>query len=550
MTGAMIPMPVEDPRAMAWFDTNDLGNAKRLDKLAKGLLLWVEEVGWVGYDGRRWSSRDGERMAIRLAHDVAHHIDAEALALESVVDRYDDGKTEWIPEEEFGKALPIGVVKDRAVALRKHAVKSGNASMTAGMLSQAKTPLSARLEDFDRDPLAFNALNGTLRFHFVEGGGWERRFAPHDPTDRIMQIANVVYDPEAKCPDWEARMVLVQPAADQRELLQCWYGYCLTALTSEQKWVTFQGRGGDGKSLTDDTISKLFGDYYRHAQVETFLQSGTQKSGSEHSSDLARLQGDIRLVICDEPPARSTWNGGRLKQVTGSTITCRPMNKTEIEYKARWKLIVEVNQLPAVPSDDDGFWRRVVPIPWSYQFDKGGAASQPFEELVAHFVDDEGSGILNWMIAGTLKWLETRRLPISTTATEFSLQYRASASPMGEWYMDCCDTSDPTAMTPSGELHASFKVYCEGAEIDPIPTPAKLGRWLRDKQHGEKKDRVGKRHRMGIRLKTIEERGRDAAPAPAAPPSAAAPAQSDGGVVGRAEPSTFSGGSARDELPD
>jgi hypothetical protein len=83
----------------------------------------------------------------------------------------------------------------------------------------------------------------------------------------------------------------------------------------------------------------------------------------------------------------------------------------------------------------------------------------PFEQLSAHFVRDEGSGILNWMIVGALKWLRTRRLPIlSKEAEAFGLSYRQSVSPMGEWYMDCCD-------------------------------------------HGEWKDRLGKRFRLGIALK-------------------------------------------------
>jgi putative DNA primase/helicase len=525
MSGAMIPMPVDDPLQSAWLDTNDLGNAERLVRLAKGQLLWVDDLGWVGYDGRRWSARDGERMATKLAHDVARHIDAEAMALNEIAEDV------AALERAFGWAVPVEVAKDRVIALRKHAVKSGNATATAAMLKQAQTLISARREEFDTDPLALNVANGTIRFAPAEGGGWEARHAPHDPTDRMMQMAAFVYDKDAACPDWRERMELVQPNREQRRLMQMVYGYILTGLTSEQKWFIFQGRGGDGKSLTNDVIARLMGDYYRHAGVETFLQSGTQKSGSEHSSDLARLQGDIRLVTCDEPTARSTWNGTRLKQVTGSLITCRAMHKAEIEYKAHWKLIVEVNPLPAVPTDDDGFWRRVVAIPWSYQFDKGGQASVPFEQLADHFVNDEGSGILNWMIAGALKWLETRRLPISEESATFTRQYRQSVSTMGEWYMECCEVGDREALTPSGDLYASFKQYCENAGAEKVPSQTALGRWLRDKQHEEKKDRTGKRLRKGIRL-------REGAPLSAAPDRADAPdpANPNSGVDGRGAP--------------
>jgi hypothetical protein len=40
------------------------------------------------------------------------------------------------------------------------------------MLNQAKTLIPAYREEFDRDPLIINLVNGTLRFVQDEGGGW------------------------------------------------------------------------------------------------------------------------------------------------------------------------------------------------------------------------------------------------------------------------------------------------------------------------------------------------------------------------------------------
>jgi putative DNA primase/helicase len=515
----MIPIPIDDPLQMAWFDRNDLGNAERLVCLAGRRLLWVEGVGWVAYDTRRWSAKEGDRRAREFAHDVARHIDREAAALDAIADDATAIKAAfpWFDGMDDGELR--GLVAERVIALRKHAVQSGDASRTNAMLAQAKTLISADREAFDQDAYAINVRNGTLRF-VHERGKWRARLDDHDPEDRIMQMADVVYDENAVSIEWVDRMKLVQASADQRELLQQAYGYSLTGLTSEQKWFLNQGKGGDGKSLTNEVIFRILGDYARHAGIESFLQ-GAQKSGSDHSSDMARLAGDVRFVLCEEPPENCTWNGQRLKQVTGSTVTARPMRETEIEYRPRWKLFVEVNPLPAVPNDDDGFWRRVVLIPWSFQFDKGAVAAEPFEMLRDRLLENS-SGILNWMIEGLLKWLETRRLPISAAATEAVENYRSTASPFGEWLTDRCDTSDREALTPSGALYDDFKLWCEAAGIEKPITQAAFGRKLRNRQHLEKKDGKGKRFRRGVRLLPAGAvNGGQSAPAAAAAGSAA-----------------------------
>lgn len=367
-----------------------------------------------------------------------------------------------------------------------------------------------------------------------------------------MQIAGVEYHKDAKAKRWTDRMKLVQPQKDQRDMLQQIYGYTLTGLISEQKWFLYQGKGGDGKSATNEVVSKMLGDYARHAAIQTFLE-GAQRSGSDHSSDLARLAGDIRFVLCEEPKVNSTWDGMRLKQVTGSTVTARAMREAEIEYKARWKLFIEVNPLPAVPNDDDGFWRRVVQVPWKFQFDKGSVASQPMEIIVAQMMD-EGAGILNWMIEGALKWLETRRLPISAASVEAVASYRRSTSTFGEWIDECCDTTDAEASTLASVLYASFKTFCEAAGVEKVETQTKFGRRLRDRQHLEGKDGKGNRTRKGIRLKPDGLGGALGAaagspPAGSAPAPAAGPADNHLGVGGRAtaQPSIFSGDDDDDE---
>lgn len=555
---AMIPIPIEDPLSMAWLDCNDLGNAERLVRLSRGLLRWVEkEEKWIAFDGRRWSMRDGDHLARQKAHDVARHIDAEATALAAIL-----GDARAL-SAKFGDWCTTELATERVIVLRKHALKSGNAAQTGAMLVQAREALRIDPDQFNTDPLAFNVRNGTLRFRREKGkdgkpGAWRiEHQKAHDPTDFITQLADVDFDPEADCPKWKSRFELAQPDAEQRAVLPLVYGMTLTGLVSDQAFYVFQGKGGDGKSTSNDVIGEILGDYFSHAPIATFLE-GPKKGGSEHRSDLVRLQGDIRMVLADEPKKSDTWDGSVLKQITGGKITARGFQKaTEETFTPRWKLFVECNPLPRAPSDDEGFKRRMKLYLWPFQFTKSAEGADPIDVVKAR-LRAEKSGILNWMIEGALRWLETRVIPEPAVMREALGNYWAAASPLTDWMGDYCDLSDRHATEPAADLHRHFCDWCERQGIDKPMNATSFGRALTERHIMRVKDGRGNIQRRGIRLRSeIEVEAAAAAAADEAARRAGlagaasghpAPLKRDAGPVDDA--GAFGGDFERDDLDD
>lgn len=512
-----------DPLRLAFLEQSDLGNAERLKALARGKLKWIEDLqAWAWFDGRRFDVERGSIHAQRLAHEVVRHIRIEAQALYELKARCEKGDAEAMDTltRIKGPKYSFEHLSDVARGLIKHSLRSGAASSCAGMLRQARSDLAALLEDFDRDPLAFNCGNGTLRFA-ERGGKWGVTFSPHDPADMLMQMAGVDYDPAADCPFWTERLELLTPDPEQLAALQPLYGYSLTGLTSDQAFYVHQGKGGDGKSATHQALAELHGDYYRHAGVKTFLQ-GAERGGAEHRSDLVRLRGDIRFVTCDEPKARSVWDGETIKQVTGSLITARGSGeRTEVTYRPRFKLHTECNNIPRAPSDDRGFRRRFKLYQWKVSLSDTPEGEMPIDAVLAR-LRAESSGILNWLIAGALQWLETRTIPQPKAMTEVLSDFWADSSPLLEWMGEWCDTSDPTALSYAKDLYSHFKQWCEDAGIENVPSSTIFGRTLRDKQFTKQKDSKGLVMRKGIRLLTEAERDALFAPSAAqapAPPS-------------------------------
>lgn len=508
-----------DPETLAWLPLNDSGNAERLAARSGGLLRWVdlgEGAGyWIGFDGQRWHRKAGEMAARRLAQAVPPAMREEARALAEAVKA--GRMPDWCTPE---------VAEERIKNLHQWCVKSGDKGRTDGMLAQARVMLAADEDEFDRDRLALNVRNGTLRFVQGAGGvassglasssravgqtaqGWHVRLDPHDPADMITRMAEVDYDPGAECPTWLARLAHLQPEPDQREMMRRIHGYALLGIRSEQKFILAQGRGGDGKTLSYAVIAAIMGDYYRHADVQSFLKGGT-KSGSDHSEDLARLAGDTRLVTCDEPERFATFNSKIIKQATGGgRMTVRALRQASVEVEVRWLLVMECNPLPKVPTSDDGFWRRCVPFQWPVQLRPAEQAAQPYDVLFGALMA-EASGILNWAIGGALDWLTERDLKPSARSAEVKEAYRNSSDPFGEWYRTRCATGAAEAMRElTADLHENFKAFCTeelGIDAAKVPGIRAFGSQLDERQHMSRKS-GGVMYRLGIRLLGASER--------------------------------------------
>ncbi|WP_408585936.1 phage/plasmid primase, P4 family [Novosphingobium sp.] len=511
MSDSLIPVPVDDPLSMAWFECNDYGNARRLVVLSKGLLRWVDDEFWVAFDGQRWSAREGSYRARQLAHEVSLHIHDEVAALGAVIGdpKNPDGQA---LVEKFGDWCTSERALDRLKLLSGHAIKSGNANQTDAMLKQAKDmpEMRAWSEEFDVDPLTYNVQNGTLRFRQDAQGRWRCQFRDgHDPADMLRQIANWTYDAKATCPMWLERLELVQPDVETRAVFARMYGQTLTGLTDCEEFYVHKGRGGDGKTKTHEILAHGHGDYYRDTSIKTFLQASIQKSGSEHRSDLVRLAGDIRMVVAPEPPPRSTWDGETIKTVTGGgMVTARGSGaRTEITFKPRWKLFVEVNPTPSMPSDDKGFRRRFRLVQWLVDLNTipGGFESPA---ALRERLWSEQAGVLNWLIAGCLEWLADRRVPVPEREAEALADFWATGNPLAEWMAEEADISDRDAETPSKVLFDAFKAWMERNEIEEDAVKkwnaTRFGRELGQRQIVGKKDRRGNKVRRGIRLRVTD----------------------------------------------
>ncbi len=490
MINGVVTMTTTPPAELAWRELNDSGNADRFVVHAAGRLVHVRDWGWVAYDDRRWSTEDGARLAQLKAMEVARGMRDEIEALAELA-----GGTAPLP-----RWLTREMLEERIVALRKHAVVSGNASRTTAMLDQAAAlaELNRHRDDFDVDPMVINTRNRTLRF--VEGEeGWRLTDAPHDPADLITRVCATDWEPGATNAMWDQVMADVLPDPAVRWFFQKLIGYVATGKTDEQIFVLLQGKGGDGKSTVINALRTVLGSYAVVGNVKTFL-SDANKGADGATPELVRFVGDTRLISLQEPKRGQALAEERVKQFTGgSPVTFRALYGAEGEFEPRGKVIMEVNARPRISGDDDGIWRRIIIILFPRQFKGAGRVKGMDAKLLAA----GRPGILNWVLDGVRGYL-SEGLEQPAAVSEAIEEYRRSANPFAEWMAARVDTGDPLALTLASALYADYKEWCEAEQVGERETmsQAKFGTALGDRQIMlGPKARDGKKQRRGAKLR-------------------------------------------------
>ena len=511
-SGAREASPAPSPERLAAFDLNDFGNAMRLILMAGGAidddgdvdptnarLLFLQGMGWIGFNGQFWDWLCGEDVARRTAHRTARAIRGLWEALKA----RDDG----MPFKDF----------------KKFADGAGSAGQTSAMLRQAQSYLTVTIEVFDRDPLAINCRNGTLKMRFdparPEGQRFRSWLAKHDPADRITRMAAVDYDADAAAPLFRRTVETSLPdevggwakgaGVEERAFFKRLLGYSATGRTEEQGFALCQGRGRDGKSTILDACREALGTYGVAASPDTFLEGG-MRSGSDAAPDLIALSGDTRLAVLSEPKRGAKFNEGLLKAWTsGSPISARDLHSKPINFRPKAKIIFECNAFPVARGDDDGIWRRVLTPQFRHQ-----VPEEAMDRLLPDKLrDGELPGILNWLVEGVGDWLERGKLDMPESLKRVLDDYRRSSSPFGDWLRERCVTGDDAKgeRTLSGDLYRDFKEWFEAQGFEKPMSARALGDALRDRQIGLMgKNAAGLKYRGPIRLKTSVELAQEA----------------------------------------
>lgn len=439
----------------------DIWNAKLFAQMYKGTALYCHIVKkWYVYDGQRWKPDDTGEI-VRKAKKTTKKI--FEIASQQKTDE---------SREKYSK----------------HAIKSQNKTRIDAMIQLAQSELPVTLKQFDKDIFLFNVENGTLDLR-------TGRLQPHSPNDFISKLAPVKYDSDAKAPLWIKFLDIIFSGNQKLiQYIQTAIGYSLTGDVRHDCLFIFYGEGCNGKTTFLVTIQQMMGDYARQMPPYLLIQ---QKHRS-HPTELMELKG-TRFMPGSEVEKDSVFDEVLVKKLTGGDhIKGRGMYQDFVEFEPTQKFFIAVNHLPRIYGNDEGIWRRIKVIPFDVRI-------TDVDEGYRMKLQDELSGILNWVLEGAVAWYNgdgknpTLKEPLDVIeATE---KYRGHVDILSLFILGRCEQG-PQSCVSSSEIYQAYLAWCSEYNYKSISQTA-FGRALSMRGFGKKKT-TGKTIRTGIALKQTE----------------------------------------------
>jgi P4 family phage/plasmid primase-like protien len=173
----------------------------------------------------------------------------------------------------------------------------------------------------------------------------------------------------------------ILPNKSVRDFFKIALSTCISGETKEEKLYILTGSGSNGKSLTVDLMIQALGNYYMSCPITMITRKRGQSNDA--SPEKVRMKGK-RFGVFQETDEGERINVGIMKEFTGGDkVLVRDLFKGSnemIEFKPQMKYFLTCNQLPAVPSNDDGTWRRLRVIEFGSKFTD--VPSKPNEFLI------------------------------------------------------------------------------------------------------------------------------------------------------------------------
>jgi len=309
-------------------------------------------------------------------------------------------------------------------------------------IAQVMKPLAKSGAEFDQKDMLLAVQNGVIDLTTGD-------FREGDPSDYLTQCAGTYYDPNAKAERWERFISEVFLGnAELVSFIQRAVGYTLTGMTREQIFFFCHGTGGNGKGTFLKTLGTLLGDYARVASFSTFTKDRTEGS---HKDDLMALEGS-RYVYAQEAKPVGELAADTLKNLAGEDdITGSRKFEHTRTFTPKFKVWLAANNKPKVRDVTDGFWRKVVLIPFEAKF-KNHPDLELKETLLA-----ELPGILNWCLEGVRAYLRYG-LARPDICKQEAQMWRGDNDPLAE-FLETCKSGAGLEVQVS-TLYQEYERFC------------------------------------------------------------------------------------------
>lgn len=430
-------------------DYSDAGNAAVFSRVYQKDIIFVDALGWLWWDGKRWERDDHKATAwaLELSEKMLQEAKEEnRAALLQVADA--TAKHAETGSEEDADALEKAKADaTRAKAYLTHAKNSRNAVRIKNMLELSKPGLVIKADKLDANPFDLNTpagivdlTSGRLRPH--ERAAYCSQITQTGPDNRGMEMWSDFLD-TITCGDGSIR-----------GFLQLVAGMSLIGAVYQEGIIIAHGGGRNGKSTYFNALGTVLGDYTGSIDIKVITTDRANKGAS-----LATLRGR-RLVITGELEEHQRLSVATLKQLASTDrLVIEEKFKQPETVKQTHTLVLFTNHLPRVGSTDNGTWRRLIVVPFNGVI-PAGTGIQNYADVLAK---EAGGAILTWAIEGAVNFVRNGfRLQIPEVVEEATEAYRAKEDWITNFVSERC-IKEPSAKIGARSLYLAYKEWAQDA---------------------------------------------------------------------------------------
>ena len=412
-------------------DLSEAGCAEVFSEWATDALLWSDSLGWLAWDGLRWTE-DGNK-ALALAIEFSSRTLGEALGYYSAT----------LEVKEDGTVETDKQAKDYL----KYANALRGKTTLSHVMDLAKARLAIKADDLDSEWWALNTQAGIVDLRTSQ-------MSPHDPRRHCTKLAP--YSPsDTGAEMWQDFLrIVTERDASLETYMQLKLGEALFGRIFHEELTICLGAGRNGKSTFFNSISKVLGSY-----AGTFDSAALTNEKANKGAELATLRAK-RLVVSAE-----TEEGWRLSVSTLKRLASTDTLRIERKYHdpedvtPSHTLFLFSNFLPKVGSSDDGTWRRLSVLTFNATMPTG---RQEILDYATKLADEAGPAVLSWLIAGAgLAWREQFHFIKPEVVENATRAYKEGEDWLSGFLSECCDTTDGNARTKGSDMYQSYKMYAE-----------------------------------------------------------------------------------------
>jgi putative DNA primase/helicase len=262
-------------------------------------------------------------------------------------------------------------------------------------------------------------------------------------------------------------MSKVFPDSSVRDYMWRKLASCLEGANREQRYDTWIGVGGNGKSKLVDLVAMTLGDYGTSLQ-STVLTRKRPDSGAANPDIITVWK--KRFIYLAEPDDGEPLNTSRMKQFTGEDIVeARGLFEDQQKFKITGKFFMLCNRFPPIYSNDRGTWRRVTAVPFVSKFvDENSEEGKDIDPEKHIYPRDNNldEKLMRWRTAFLARlvhiyenvYLKQGIEPIPDIITAESRSYRAKFDTFGKFIADRI-RQNPTESTTLQEAYRQFKSW-------------------------------------------------------------------------------------------